>query len=192
VRDVSTDKNGKPSSNNTIADFIAYFQGANPTNLPIQVHGILCDPSDLPSSGQCAGGEVPTNPVHKDVIQALGGIVGSIRTSVGIQTAINSIMDSVIGSSGYKTSKPPIGASVRVALAAVRNPAQCNASDLPRSRQNGFDVDGRSRVLSFYGACRPPDSGSTQGAISYRTWSDLTSNPDASVRSTLGEREPHR
>jgi hypothetical protein len=63
----------------------------------------------------------------------------------------------------------------------VRNPAQCNASDLPRSRQNGFDVDGRSQALSFYGACRPPETGTTLGAISYRYWSDLTANQDGNA-----------
>jgi hypothetical protein len=173
TRDQSTN-GATPGTGNTLDEFITYFKSGNPTTKAIQMHGIICDPDD---GGKCNSQEDHLIPVHKDAIQALGGIVGSIRTPVSIQTAINSIMDNVIGSSGYRTLKPPIGASVRVALAQVRDPANCKASDLPRSRTNGFDVDGRSRALSFYGACRPPDSGSN-GAVSYRYWSDLTTNTD--------------
>ncbi|MFY0584069.1 adventurous gliding motility lipoprotein CglD [Cystobacter fuscus] len=175
VRDQSTD-NAVAGSGDTLPEFITYFKSGNPTGKAIQMHGILCDPAE--SNTRCSGQEELLNPIHKDAIQALGGIVGSIRTTAGIQTAINAIMDSVIGSAGYKTLKPPIGASVRVALAKVRDSSKCNPSDLPRSRTDGFDLDGRSQTLSFYGACRPPETGTTQGAISYRYWSDLTAGPD--------------
>ncbi|OJH35247.1 adventurous gliding motility lipoprotein CglD [Cystobacter ferrugineus] len=175
VRDQSTD-NAAPGSGNTLNEFITYFKSGNPTGKAIQLHGILCDPAE--STTRCNSQEDPLNPVHKDAIQALGGIVGSIRTATGIQAAINSIMDNVIGSAGYKTLKLPIGASVRVALAQVRDATKCNPNDLPRSRTDGFDVDGRSQAVSFYGACRPPETGTIQGAISYRFWSDLTSNPE--------------
>jgi hypothetical protein len=171
TRDQST--NGAvPGTGNTLEEFITYFKSGNPTGKAIQMHGIICDPAD--GSTRCNSQEEYLNPVHKDAIQALGGIVGSIRTPASIQTSINSIMDSVIGSGGYRTLKPPIGASVRVALAQVRDPSKCLARDLPRSRTDGFDVDGRSQALSFYGACRPPETGTTRGAISYRYWSDLT------------------
>ncbi|WNG14319.1 adventurous gliding motility lipoprotein CglD [Cystobacter fuscus] len=175
TRDQSTD-DAVAGSGNTLPEFINYFKSGNPTGKAIQMHGIICDPAE--SATKCNSQEDHLIPVHKDAIQALGGIVGSIRTTAGIQTAINSIMDSVIGSAGYKTLKPPIGASVRVALAKVRDSANCNPSDLPRSRTNGFDLDGRSQTLSFYGACRPPETGTTQGAISYRYWSDLTAGAD--------------
>ncbi|ATB35859.1 hypothetical protein CYFUS_001273 [Cystobacter fuscus] len=175
TRDQSTD-DAVAGSGNTLPEFINYFKSGNPTGAAIQMHGIICDPAD--SATRCNSQEDHLIPVHKDAIQALGGIVGSIRTATGIQTAINSIMDSVIGSAGYKTLKPPIGASVRVALAKVRDSSKCNPSDLPRSRTDGFDVDGRSQALSFYGACRPPETGTTLGAISYRYWSDLTANTD--------------
>ncbi|WNG23151.1 VWA domain-containing protein [Cystobacter fuscus] len=175
VRDQSTD-NAAPGSGDTLPEFINYFKGANPTGKAIQLHGILCDPAE--STTRCNSAEEILNPVHKDAIQALGGIVGSIRTATGIQSAINGILDNVIVSAGYKTLELPIGASVRVALAQVRDASKCNPNDLPRSRTDGYDVDGRSQALSFYGACRPPDTGTTQGAISYRSWSDLTSNPN--------------
>ncbi|HEX8536604.1 MAG TPA: adventurous gliding motility lipoprotein CglD, partial [Cystobacter sp.] len=184
VRDGSTD-NAAPGSGNTLDEFINYFKGGNPTGKAIQMHGIICDPAE--SATRCNSQEELNNPIHKDAIQALGGIVGSIRTTTRIPATINAIMDSVIGSAGYKTLKPPIGASVRVALAKVRDSSKCNPSDLPRSRTDGFDVDGRGQALSFYGACRPPETGSTQGAISYRYWSDLTTNTEGNQPPCYGD-----
>ncbi|WNG54633.1 VWA domain-containing protein [Archangium gephyra] len=157
-----------------VSTYIDYFKGANPTGGLIQMHGIICDPA----GGDCYPGEPSANPRHLDVIQATGGIVGSIRSTTSIQNAINTIVDSVIASTGYRTLKPPIGASVRVALESVQNPAACTANDLPRGRTNGFDVDGISGALSFYGACRPASVGATKAAVSYRYWSDLTPNKD--------------
>ncbi|WP_309895541.1 adventurous gliding motility lipoprotein CglD [Archangium sp.] len=156
-----------------LQNIIAYYRGSNPTGQPISVHGIICDPA---SSTRCSSHEDNTNPRHLEVIQATGGIFGLINSPTSIQNTINSIMDSAIAGSGYRTLKPPIGASVRVALDGVLNPAQCNASDLPRGRANGFDVDGVSRALAFYGACRPASVGATKAAVSYRAWSDLTPN----------------
>ncbi|OJH37273.1 adventurous gliding motility lipoprotein CglD [Cystobacter ferrugineus] len=184
TRDQSTD-GAAAGSENAYDTYLKFFKGTNPTGAAIQMHGIICDPAE--SATKCNSQEDHLNPVHKNAIQDLGGIVGSIRTATGIQTAINSIMDSVIGSAGYKTLKPPIGASVRVALAKVRDASKCNPSDLPRSRTDGFDVDGRSQALSFYGACRPPETGNTQAAISYRYWSDLTTNPNGNQPPCFGD-----
>jgi hypothetical protein len=163
--------------NPPVSTYIDYFKGANPTGQLIQMHGIICDSVD---GGECYPGEPITNLRHKDVIQATGGLLGSIRSTASIQNTIGAIVDSVIASTGYRTLKPPIGASVRVAVEAVQDPTQCNAGDLPRSRVNGFDVDGISQALAFYGACRPAAAGSTRAAISYRYWSDLTRNPEGS------------
>ncbi|HYO56019.1 adventurous gliding motility lipoprotein CglD [Archangium sp.] len=149
-----------------VSMYINYFKGANPTGQLIPMHGIICDPA----GGECYPGEPVHDSRHVEVIQATGGVMGSIRNSASIQNTINTIMDSAIASAGYRTLKPPIGASVRVAVESVQNPSLCNASDLPRSRVNGFDVDGTSRALSFYGACRPSVAGSTKAAISYRSW----------------------
>ncbi|MBM7115807.1 adventurous gliding motility lipoprotein CglD [Archangium primigenium] len=158
-----------------VSTYIDYFKGANPTGALIQMHGIICDSID---GGECYPGEPINDLRHKEVIQATGGITGSIRNTASIQSTIGSIMDSAIASSGYRTLKPPIGASVRVAMQAVQDGALCNKNDLPRSRVNGFDVDGISQALAFYGACRPATAGSTTAAISYRYWSDLTGNKD--------------
>ncbi|ATB34351.1 lipoprotein [Melittangium boletus DSM 14713] len=170
---VLTDVRDQPDTP-PVSTYINYFKGANPTGQLIQMHGIICDPA----GGYCYPGEPVDDPRHLDVIQATGGIVGSIRSTESIKNTINSIVDSVIASTGYRTLKPPIGASVRVALESVQDPTKCLASDLPRSRVNGFDVDGISQALAFYGACRPTSAGSTKAAISYRYWSDLTGNKD--------------
>jgi hypothetical protein len=165
-----TDVRDSGDEGTPVSTYINYFMGANPTGQLIPMHGIVCDTA----GGECYPGEPVTNPRHVDVIQATGGISGSIRNSTSIQNTLNAIMDSAIASSGYRTLEPPIGASVRVAVESVLEPSLCNANDLPRSRVNGFDVDGVNQVLSFYGACRPSVAGSTKAAISYRSWSDLT------------------
>jgi hypothetical protein len=157
-----------------VSTFINYFKTGNPAKQTIQVHGIICDPT----GGRCHPEEDNTNPRHLEVIQATGGIVGSIRSDQSIQDTMYAIVDSVIASTGYRTLKPPIGASVRVSLQGVQDPARCAATDLPRSQTNGFDVDGVSQTLSFYGACRPAAAGMTQAAISYRYWVDRTTNRD--------------
>ncbi|MFY0564028.1 adventurous gliding motility lipoprotein CglD [Archangium lansingense] len=158
-----------------VSTYIDYFMGANPITQLIPMHGIICDPA---GGGECYPGEPINDLRHVEVIQATGGLVGSIRTTTSIQNTINAIMDSVIASTGYRTLKPPIGASVRVAMEAVQNSTACPPGDLPRSRVNGFDVDGVSRALAFYGACRPATAGTTKAAVSYRYWSDLTPNKD--------------
>ncbi|WP_164009133.1 adventurous gliding motility lipoprotein CglD [Pyxidicoccus trucidator] len=180
----------RDQSSNPIATFTQYFldtgsvvgESNNPVDQPIQVHGIICPPDgprcwvDPENSNNY---EENANPRHLDIIQATGGVYGSIREAASITTTINAIVDSVIASVGYKTLKPPIGASLRVAVAEVLDAVTCpTAGDLPRSRTHGFDVDGISRAVSFYGACRPKTSGSTEAAVSYRYWSDRTTNPN--------------
>ncbi|RKH72985.1 adventurous gliding motility lipoprotein CglD [Corallococcus aberystwythensis] len=173
----------KDQSTDTVANYTAYFLNggatptatSNPTGQRIQVHGIICPPD----GGQCYSGEDNTNPRHLDVIQATGGVVGSIRDNTSITNTIGAIVDSVIASVGYKTLKPPIGASLKVAVAEVADVSKCaSVNDLPRSRTNGFDVDGINRTVSFYGACRPKESGKTQAALSYRYWIDRTVKTD--------------
>ncbi|MBJ6761414.1 VWA domain-containing protein [Myxococcaceae bacterium JPH2] len=178
TRDQSDDK-----LNSTIQDYTQFFlntgitAGAtkNPLNRPIQLHGIICPPD----GAKCDSSEDNTNPRHLDVIQNTGGVYGSIRDSTSITNTINAIVDSVIASVGYKTLKPPIGASMKVAVAEVANATTCpTIGDIPRSRVNGFDVDGINGTVSFYGACRPKTPGTTQSAVSYRYWVDRTTGTD--------------
>lgn len=177
-------------SGGNINDFINFFANptGNPANQKIGVHGIIC-----PYGQTCGQGEDPNNNTRlTDVFEATGGVYGSIRSESSITTTINAIVDSVISSSGYKTLKPPIGASMRVAVSAVLNPSTCpTKEDLPRSRTHGFDVDGLSGAVSFFGGCRPAQSGQTQAALSYRYWVDRTSNPNGSPLPCSSDRDYH-
>lgn len=179
----------RDQSSSSLEDYTAYFLNTgmtagttkNPLNAVIQMHGIICPPEKATADKNtwCRTDEDPRIPRHLDVIQASGGVAGSIRDSTSITNTINAIVDSVIASVGYKTLKPPIGASLKVAVAEVANATVCpSIGDLPRSRTNGFDVDGINRTVSFYGACRPKESGKTQAAVSYRYWIDRTSKPN--------------
>ncbi|MFZ5439260.1 MAG: adventurous gliding motility lipoprotein CglD, partial [Myxococcota bacterium] len=137
---------------------------------PVPVHGIIC-----PDNQTC--GETQNNPRRNPaIITATGGIRGDIGNATSISNSIQLIMNSAIASAGYRMQKPPIGASVKVAMDAVQDGAMCNRNDIPRSRANGFDFDGINRSISFFGACRP-GTGASNAAVSYRYWIDTTPNP---------------
>ncbi|MSP61442.1 MAG: VWA domain-containing protein [Myxococcales bacterium] len=163
----------------TAADFNNFFGKANGmaggfTNKSggkISVHGIIC-----PMGQTC--GETQNNPQkHGQVITFTNGVRGDISQANSIAATMKQIVASAIGAAGYKMLKPPIGASVKVAMDVVENGAQCNKDDLPRSRVNGFDFDGINRSISLFGACRPTMN-TKAAAVSYRYWIDLTSNPN--------------
>ncbi|QRK08863.1 thrombospondin [Archangium violaceum] len=183
-----------------VANFMRFFGDrselppTNKTGKPITVHGIVCP------SGQacgCATGicdlsnstrEFNPQPVggvsklrHAAVVNASGGVLGSILDTASIEASMEAIIADAIGNSGYKTLEPPIGASIKVAMDNVLNPAVCSASnDIPRSTVNGFDFDGNSRTLSFFGACRPATE-STQVAVSYQYWVDSVKAPNGVI-----------
>jgi hypothetical protein len=172
-------------SSSSATNFTTYFGTTGSTlggltnNLTAQngggkvvVHGVVC-----PEGQNC--GEDQANP-HKNglVIAATGGVRGDINgSSTSIATTASAIVNAVIAQSGYRLLKPPIGASLKLALSAVSNPSLCNKDDLPRSRVNGFDVDGLARTVALFGACRPA-VGAVSAAVSYRYWTDLSSNPN--------------
>jgi hypothetical protein len=174
-------------SSNSVNFFRQYFrdegsivgENNNPVNQVVQVHGIICPPDGpkcYTDPDDPANDEPNTDPRHLDIIQATGGVSGSIRDPGSITTTINAIVDSVISSVGHKTQRPAIGASLKVAVAEVTDAALCpSPTDLPRGRTNGFDVDGVSRAVTFHGGCRPK-SGTTPVALSYRYWTDRTTN----------------
>jgi len=159
-----------------VQDFLDFFTATgtgthNKLGTNITVHGIICP------DGQNCNGETESTPNREaTVITAAGGIRGDIGNTTSIQTAVTNIVNATIAAAGYKMQKPPIGASVKVAMDAVLNAANCNINDIPRSRVNGFDFDGINRTLSFFGDCRPSGA-TTSAAVSYRYWIDLTPNP---------------
>ena len=137
---------------------------------PVPVHAITC-----PAGQVC--GETQNTPRHTaTVVAARGGILGDITSAASITNAVGLIMNSAIASAGYRMQKPPIGASVKVAMDAVTDGAMCNKDNIPRSRADGFDFDGINRSISFFGACRP-SARTSLAAVSYRYWIDTTPNP---------------
>jgi len=162
-----------------IQNYIDFFKSTglsgqttkNTLNKIIPVHGIVCPPGS-----NCNSEWQDTPQRHAQVINATSGIRGDIRTTSSIQSTMNAIVDNVIAAQGYRMQKPPIGASVKVAIDFARDtPVNCPEYDVPRSRVNGFDFNGLTRTISFFGACRPA-SNSLKAAVSYRYWVDTSAN----------------
>jgi hypothetical protein len=192
----SADAAGNSCEN--VQNFVNFFGNVtaptaptNKTGKLITVHGIVC-PSG--SACGCSNGNPCTlsntsrefNPQpssgvsqlrHARVVNATGGVLGSILDTNSIDASMDAIIADAIGNAGYRTLKPPIGASIKVAVSAVRNPSTCSKDNIPRSTVNGFDFDGSARTLSLFGACRPADLSAT-AAVSYQYWVDAVSDPN--------------
>ncbi|AKF02896.1 adventurous gliding motility lipoprotein CglD [Sandaracinus amylolyticus] len=172
-----------------VADFVSFFGEAgsatlptNPTGAPIPVHGIVC-PSGAAcgcTSGSCdlanSGREFNPQPIggvpqqrHAAVVAATGGVLGSIRDVAAVRRAMDAITRDTIARTGHALDAPLVAASLRVALSAVRDPAACDAADLPRSTVDGYRYDPQRRSLAFYGACRPATESET-AAVSFQRW----------------------
>ncbi|MFY0527850.1 adventurous gliding motility lipoprotein CglD [Archangium gephyra] len=195
----SQDKAG--NSCESVTNFVRFFGDGsgvapiNKTGKRIAVHGIVCP--DGMACGCTPGGpcslsegsrEFNPQPVdgvsqlrHAAVVKATGGVLGSILDTASVNASMEAIIDDTIGNAGYKTFKAPIGASIKVAMENVRDPAVCTASgNIPRGTVNGFDFDGSARTLSFFGACRPA-SETTQVAVSYQYWVDSVKAPEGAA-----------
>jgi hypothetical protein len=179
IGDADDQTSGYQSTGGTpenVQNFITFFSNVgtgtkNRLNVNIPVHAIVC-----PAGANC-NNETQFNPQRiPQVVTATGGIRGAINNTASIQTTIATIVQSSIAAAGYRMQKPPIGASVKVAMDAVLDGTMCNKNDIPRSRTNGFDFDGINRTISFFGACRPGPT-TTAAAVSYRYWVDTTPNP---------------
>ena len=185
-----------------VQNFVNFFgtgseipRPTNKTGKSILVHGIVCPSGQacgcttsspcLVSSGDREFNPQPSGGVsqqrHAKVVTASGGVLGSIKDNESIKATMGAIIDTAIGNAGYKTLKPPIGASIKVAVQDALNGAVCTSkSDLPRNLSSGFDFDGRARTLSLFGSCRPLTS-STQVAISYQYWVDAVKDPNGAI-----------
>ncbi len=97
-----------------------------------------------------------------------GGSVGSICDAD--QTAnVEAIIRAAFGvSSTYRLAAPPISATIKVAQ--VQTPGG-SPLQVPRSRTDGFDYDGVSNAILFYGSFRPGFDG-LDVVASYRTFID--------------------
>ncbi|WP_224243143.1 adventurous gliding motility lipoprotein CglD [Hyalangium gracile] len=192
----NVDREGTGCEN--VQNFVNFFGRVGSTTPPtnstqklITVHGIVC-----PAGSACGCTTSPCtltnntrefNPQpangtqrHVTVVNASGGVLGSILDQNSITASMNAIISNAIGNAGYKTLKPPIGASIKVAVDNVRDAAACTKDNIPRSTVNGFDFDGRARTISLFGACRPA-SQTSQAAVSYQYWINSVSDPNGGV-----------
>ncbi len=193
--DGTQDKAGTNCEN--IQNFVSFFGNvsssaapSNKTGKLITVHGIVCPAGsacgctsgtcDFNNSGREFNPQPPQVQRHVTVVNASGGVLGSIIDTSSIKASMTAIIADAIGNAGYKTLKPPIGASLKVAVDNVSNPAACTASNIPRSTVNGFDFDGSARTISLFGACRPAST-SAQAAVSYQYWINSVTDPNGGV-----------
>ncbi|HCF59187.1 MAG TPA: hypothetical protein DFS52_14495 [Myxococcales bacterium] len=165
-------------SSTTAQGFASFFQNYDGHGARAQLHGIVCP------DGQSCGESQSTPHKNKATIDLMGGVFGDINsanTGTGsLEPTIDAIINAAIAAvSPYTTQKPPIASTIKVAIdpTGFGGSTACAASDLPRDRQNGFDFDGVSRRILFFGNCRPTVAGQ-RAAVSYRYWNDLTTNPD--------------
>jgi hypothetical protein len=146
----------------------------NKSGKKITVHGIICP------AGQNCNSETQQSPQRNAaVITATGGIRGAINQTNSIAATMGQIVKNSIAAAGYQLLKPPIGASIKVALQSVQDGVKCTKDNIPRSRVDGFDFDGVNQTISFFGACRPGGTTATPGAVSYKYWIDKTPNADS-------------
>lgn len=147
----------------------------------VLAHGITC-----PAGRNCGDPQSESNPpTYGTVVQLLSGVSASIEefnvmnpnaTQRARQEAvIDAILSAAIGGTGRQLNRPPISATIKVAVEMGRTVGACNNADVPRSRQNGWDIDPATRRIVFYGTCRPQMGASV--AVSYRYWID--NSPDA-------------
>lgn len=144
-------------------------------------HGIVCN-----EGGNCGDPQSETNPgKHHQLIRATGGVIGDIRVfnpqnPTPQQTAqqgavIDAILSAVIGGTGTQLQRPPISATIKVAIATTAG--TCNNNDVPRDRTNGWDIDSATRRIVFFGNCIPSAAG-VQVAVSYKYWNNGSPDPN--------------
>lgn len=146
-------------------------------------HGIVCT-----EGTDCGDGTPEVNPgKYHTLIRGAGGVLGNIEifnpaspTTTQItqqEQTIDAILRAVVGSTGHRLQRPPINATIKIAMAAGSTRGACNTADVPRDRTNGWDIDSTTRKVAFFGNCIPSASG-TAVAVSYRYWNDAMTRFD--------------
>ncbi|MBN2360988.1 MAG: hypothetical protein JXR83_16145, partial [Deltaproteobacteria bacterium] len=128
-----------------------------------------------------------SNPRWRTFFTGMGGIEAELppdsdsQQEQKIGDAIRTILQHAIaGASPYTLRKPPISSTIRIALGA-QTVGTCDVNNVPRSRQHGFDYDGATNSIQFFGNCRPLAAADARIAVSYRYWIDRTPNPDGTI-----------
>jgi hypothetical protein len=169
----------------SIPTWTAFFNnidGAGTAESRAFVAGIVC-----PAGSNCS--DANTNGRFKKFFADMGGIEVALppdtdaQQSQKIRDGIRLILQqSIAQASPYVLTKPPISASIKVALdAAVTTFGACDKNDVPRSRSNGFDYDGVTNSLQFFGNCRPTFDAANIGrriTTSYKYWIEDSPDPD--------------
>lgn len=114
-------------------------------------------------------------------MQGTGGVLGDFNIAQSnnpqLDNTIDAILSAAIAGTGHQVAKPPISATIKVAIESGGTVGQCSVSDVPRDRTNGFDFDGASRRIVFFGNCRPSGPGK-KVAVSYKFWNDGSPDPN--------------
>ncbi len=140
----------------------------------VVTHGIRC-----PVNETCGDDPVEQD-VYQELAQLTGGVVGDIRVfnapnPDAAQRARQSetmsvIMRSAIAGAGQQLAGFPIASTIHIAIG--NTVGSCVRNDVPRSAENGWDVDPSTGKIIVYGGCAPRP-GATM-AISYRSFTDTT------------------
>ncbi|MHB8876828.1 MAG: hypothetical protein ACYC8T_24290, partial [Myxococcaceae bacterium] len=152
----------------------SYFLNYDGAGSKAVVHGIVC-----PQGQAC--GETQRSPRRNlDTIAATGGVLGDINVaqsgSPQLANTLDAILSAAIAGTGHQLQRPPLSATIKIAIEAGGTTGACNVADVPRDRANGFDYDSASRRVVFFGTCRPAGSGK-KVAVSYKFWNDATPDP---------------
>jgi hypothetical protein len=163
---------------NGFANWLNNFDGAGGRAV---MHGIIC-----PEGVRCSTQEeLIGNPhiIHQ-AIRATGGVLGDIQVAntagataqAQLASYIDAILAAAIAGTGHQLQRPPISATIKVAMEPNSTRGMCNTSDVPRDRTNGWDFDAATRRIVFLGNCIPNAAG-RKIAVSYRFWVDGSPDP---------------
>ncbi len=157
-----------------IATLNAFFLNYDGAGSKATVHGIVCP------AGQACGETQRTPRRNLDTIAATGGVLGDINVaqsgSPQLAATLDAILSAAIAGTGHLLQRPPISATLKIAIETGGTVGACATADVPRDRTSGFDFDSATRKVVFFGACRPAGAGK-KVAVSYRYWNDATPDP---------------
>lgn len=162
-------------SGSTAAETLEAVRDALQPGQRFVAHGIRC-----PLRETCGDSPVDRSDEYLNLAELTGGVVGDIRTfNVSSPTpaqrarqgeTMAAILRSAIAGAGQQLAGFPIASSVRVAINRTIGP--CTKADVPRSAEDGWDLDPSTGKLIIYGSCAPAP-GATM-AVSYRSFGDTS------------------
>lgn len=171
----------RDQSGGTPQSYINFLNNVDSMGGRAVVHGVIC-----PEGMECGDGMTVETPgrIHQ-AIRSTGGVIGDIniantntpQATAQLAATIDAILAAAIGGTGHQLAKPPIAATIKVAMETGQTRNTCNTADVPRDRTNGWDIDAATRRIVFYGNCIPKATG-VKIAVSYKSWNDGSPNPN--------------